>query len=100
MVKKEIIIGFIIGLLINCLGFILCLFIFSTLSGQEYTFTETMKASIKNGSLGSLIALGAIPNLITFFYFLRKNNIYRARGILLVCLIAAICIAISKFESY
>lgn len=97
MIKKQIIIGFLIGSLINCLGFILCVFIFSALSGLGYTFTETIEASIKNESLGSLIALGAIPNLIIFFYFLRKNNIYKARGILLACLIAAICIAISKF---
>lgn len=97
MIKKEITIGLIIGLLINGLGFILCVFIFSALSGQGYTFTETIEASIKNESLGSLIALGAIPNLIIFFYFLRKNHIYKARGILLACLVAAICIAISKF---
>lgn len=97
MIKKEIIIGFTIGLLMNTIGFILCVFIFSALSSQELSFTEMIKASAENDSLGSLITLGAMPNLIVFFLFLRKNNVYRARGVLLATLIAAICIAISKF---
>lgn len=97
MIKKEIIIGFTIGLLTNITGFIICVFIFSALSSQGLSFTEMIKASAENDSLGSLIALGAMPNLLIFFLFLRKNNIYRARGVLLATLIAAICIAISKF---
>lgn len=97
MIKKEILIGLLSGLLINGIGFTLFVFIFSMLSRQQLTFAETITASISNGSLGGLIALGAIPNLIIFFLFLRKNNVYRARGVLLASLIAAICIAISKF---
>ncbi len=97
MIKKKIGIGFFIGLISACLGFVLCVFIFSSLSKQELGFSETINASISNDSIGSLIALGALPNLLLFFYFLKKNNIYRARGILLASLIAAIFIAISKF---
>lgn len=97
MIKKEILIGVITGLLINSIGFILCIFIFSALSAQTLSFSETIQAALQNDSLGSLIVLGAIPNLIIFFLFLRKNKIYRARGVLLATLIAAICIAISKF---
>ncbi|WP_234418217.1 hypothetical protein [Aquimarina aquimarini] len=97
MIKKEISIGLVIALLGNSIGFIVCVFIFSALSNQGLSFTETVKASIANDSLGSLIVLGAIPNLIIFFLFLRKNNIYRARGVLLATLIAAVFIAISKF---
>ncbi len=97
MIKKEILIGVFTGLLINSIGFILCVFIFSALSAQTSSFSETVKAAVQNDSLGSLIVLGAIPNLVLFFLFLRKNNIYRARGVLLATLIAAICIAISKF---
>ncbi len=97
MIKKEIGIGLLIGLIANSIGFILCVFIFSALSSQYLSFTETIKASLQNDSFGSLIVLGAIPNLIAFFLFIKKNNIYRARGVLLATLIAAICIAISKF---
>ncbi|WP_103069849.1 hypothetical protein [Aquimarina sediminis] len=97
MIKKDIFIGFLTGLLTNGLGFIVCIFIFSVLSPQQLTFTETFESSITNDSIGSMIVLGAIPNLIIFFLFLRKNDIYKARGVLLATLIAAICIAISKF---
>ncbi len=97
MIKKEIAIGLLIGLIVNCIGFILCVFIFSAIASQNLSFSETIEASIKNDSFGSLIVLGAIPNLFVFFSFIKKNNIYKARGVLLATLIAAICIAISKF---
>ncbi len=97
MIKKEIGIGFLAGICANSIGFVLCIFIFSALSGQGMTFGETVQESIENDSFGSMVALGAIPNLAIFFFFLKKNNPYRARGVLLASLIAAICIAISKF---
>ena len=97
MIKKEIIIGFLAGILTNSTGFIICIFIFSSLSKQVSSFQETLKASIQNDSLGSIIALGAILNLVVFFLFLKKDKPYRARGVLLASLIAAVCIAISKF---
>ncbi len=98
MIKKEIGIGFILGLIFNSIGFAICVFIFSTMSSQNLTFTETIKTSIQNDTLGSIIALGAIPNLVLFFLTIKKNNIYRARGVLLATIIAAVCIAISKFS--
>ena len=97
MIKKEIGIGFITGLLTACIGFVLCVFIFSILSKQQLGFSETITASISNDAIGSLIALGTLPNLFVFFFFLKKNTYYRARGVLLASLIAALCIAISKF---
>lgn len=97
MIKKEIITGFILGIIANSIGFTLCVFIFSILSSQEVSFQETINKSIQNDSLGSLIALGAILNLIVFFLFLKQDKPYRARGVLLATFIAAICIAISKF---
>ncbi|GAA4273854.1 hypothetical protein U6A24_02070 [Aquimarina gracilis] len=97
MIKKEIAIGLITGLFVNSIGFVICVFIFSALSPQTLGFSETITASLKNDSFGSLIVLGAIPNLVIFFMFLKKEMAYRARGVLLATLIAAICIAISKF---
>ncbi len=97
MIKKEIAIGFITGLIANSIGFVVCVFIFSALSPQNLGFSETITASLKNDSFGSLIVLGAIPNLVVFFLFIKKEKVYRARGVLLATLIAAICIAISKF---
>ncbi len=97
MIKKEIGFGVLLGLAVNSIGFVLCAFIFSALSSQNMSFTETIEGSLRNDSFGSLIVLGAIPNLVVFFLLLKKNKFYRARGVLLATLIAAICIAISKF---
>ena len=97
MIKKEIVIGLLLGVLANTIGFVLCVLIFSSLSNHVNSFGETIKASIANDSFGSLIILGAILNLVLFFLFLKKNKPYRARGVLLATIIAALCIAISKF---
>ncbi|WP_299258291.1 hypothetical protein [uncultured Aquimarina sp.] len=93
MIKKEILIGFFTGIFANSVGIILYILLFSDLS-----IIETLKAAQENNFLGSLIALGAILNLIIFFLFLKQNKPYRARGVLLATLIAAVCIAISKFS--
>jgi len=97
MIKKEIAIGLVAGIFANGIGFIICVFIFSLLNREGLGFSETINASLKNDSFGSLIVLGAIANLIVFFLFLQKEKVYRARGVLLATLIAAICIAIIKF---
>ncbi|MFD2563978.1 hypothetical protein [Aquimarina rubra] len=92
MIKKEILIGFFTGIVANSIGIILYILLFS-----ELGIKETLKAAQQNNFLGSLIALGAILNLIIFFLFLKQNKPYRARGVLLATLIAAVGIAISKF---
>ncbi|WP_027393906.1 hypothetical protein [Aquimarina latercula] len=93
MIKKEILFGFVTGILANAIGIILYILLFSELS-----IKETLKAAQQNNFLGNLIALGAILNLIIFFLFLKQNKPYRARGVLLATLIAAVSIAISKFS--
>ena len=89
---KEVLIGFIIGLLANMTGTYLYIFFFSKLS-----FESTLQGALENGFLGSLIALGAILNLGVFFIFLKKTQYYRARGVVLATVIAALAILVSKF---
>ena len=90
--KKEIIIGFVIGIIANITGSYLYIFFFS-----EYDLEPTLKMSHAQGITGSLIALGAILNLFVFFIFLKKKQYYRARGVVLATVLAAILILISKF---
>ena len=89
---KELLIGFVIGLAANMSGTYLYIFFFSKLSLES-----TLQAALENDYLGSLIALGAILNLIVFFILLKKNQFYRARGVVLATVIAALSILISKF---
>lgn len=89
---KEVLIGLIIGLVANLAGIYLYIYFFS-----ELDLEETLQGALENDFLGSLIALGAILNLLTFFVFLKKKQLHRARGVLLATLIAALAILISKF---
>ena len=89
---KEILIGLIIGLLANFAGTYLYIFFFSDLEIED-----TIKAALANDFLGSLIALGAILNLIVFFIYLKKNQVYRARGVVMATVIAALVILYTKF---
>lgn len=92
MIKQHIFIGFLTGIAANIGGVFLYILIFST-TGID----ETLDDAIANGYIGKIIALGAILNFLPFFLFLRKKEIYRARGVLLASIIAAIAIFVSKF---
>ncbi|NCO63695.1 MAG: hypothetical protein GW839_00220 [Flavobacteriales bacterium] len=86
MIKKEIIIGLLVGLIANALG----LFLTATLLGNGDNFIKVIKAASAEGFLGKLISLGAILNLIAFFVFIKKKQDYRARGVLIITLFVAI----------
>jgi len=86
MIKKEIFIGIFIGLIANTIGLIFAALIF----GDEGNVISVLKISLSEGFLGKLISLGAVFNLLAFFYFIRKKQDYRARGVLLVTIFVAI----------
>ncbi len=86
MIKKEILIGVIVGLISNVIG----LFFASTFLGQGDDFITVIKAASAEGFLGKLISLGALLNLITFFIFINKKQDYRARGVLLITILIAV----------
>lgn len=89
---KELIIGFLIGIAANLAGIYLYIFFF-----LDYDFENSIQLARENDAIGNLIALGAILNLFAFFIFLKKAQLYRARGVVLATIVAAIVILISKF---
>ena len=91
MNKKEIIIGFLVGLIANTIGTLAYIVLFSDLS-----INETFTAAIEQEHIGSLLALGAILNLIAFFGFLKLNRDHRARGVLIATLLTAFVILYYK----
>lgn len=93
MIKKEILIGLFIGLFANLAGIYLYIMAFSPDSLEE-----TLQNAMREDFMGSLIALGAILNFLPFFVFLKKNQPYRSRGVLIATLMAAIAIVIFKFN--
>jgi len=89
--KKEIIIGFIVGIIANTFGTLLYILLFSDLG-----IIETFNAAIDQGHIGSLLALGAILNLVAFFGFLRIKRDQRAKGVMLATLVTALVILMYK----
>lgn len=89
---KEVVIGFLVGIIANTVGTLLYILLFSDLS-----ISETFKAAYAQGHLGSILALGAILNLIAFFGFLRIKRDLRARGVMIATLLTALIILAYKF---
>lgn len=86
MIKKDIIIGMLVGLLANVLGLALTTLIL----GNGDPMMKVLKAAASEGFLGKLISLGAILNLVVFFIFIKKRQDFRARGVLLITVLVAV----------
>ena len=93
MIKKEILLGFLAGIAANIIGMLIYIVIFSDLP-----VIETLQESLKGGFIGTLITAGAILNFLPFFYFLKKEKTYRARGVLMASILAALIIAVIKLS--
>lgn len=91
MHKKELIIGFVVGIIANTIGTLLYILLFS-----KFGIKETFEAAIQQGHIGSLLALGAILNLVAFFLFLRIRRDNRAKGVLIATLLTALAILYYK----
>jgi len=91
MNKKEILIGFIVGVIANTLGTLAYILLFS-----EMGILETFEAAVQQGHLGSILALGAILNLVAFFAFLRIRRDERAKGVLIATIFTALIILFYK----
>lgn len=94
MVKKEVTIGLLIGLIANAIG----LFLSATLLGNGDDFITVLKSASTEGFLGKLISLGAVLNLIAFFIFIKKKQDYRARGVLLATIFVAVLTFVLNFN--
>ena len=90
-IKKELIVGFIVGIIANTIGTLAYILLFSDLG-----IVETFEVAIQQGHVGSLLALGAILNLVAFFGFLKIRRDQRAKGVLIATLLTALVILYYK----
>ncbi|GIM55604.1 hypothetical protein [Capnocytophaga cynodegmi] len=90
--QKEILIGFLVGLIANGLGILLYILIFS-----KYGIETTLQDAYQKGYLGSLIGLGGILDLLSFFLFLRLGRDERAKGVLMASFVLALVILVLQF---
>lgn len=85
MDKKDIFIGFLLGILTSFLGSYLFLILFT-----NYDITQGIQIIKRSGYLGKIITLGTTLNLIFFTILLNKNKEFMARGVILAVIILAI----------
>ena len=83
MVKKEILIGIIVGFVANLAGLVLAIIFLH----ENPSIIEVILKSFDEGILSKLISLGAIMNLFVFLVFIKKKQDYRARGVLIITII-------------
>lgn len=85
--KKEIFIGFLVGLLATSFGVFVFLEFFS-----DQDLATTIDMVIQGKLQAKVLTLGALANFFVFFIFLKKNQIYRARGVILESLLVALAV--------
>lgn len=78
MQKTDLLIGFILGII----GAFIGVFLFITFL-TEFEFAYGILVLKSQNSLGKLIALGAVINVILFFSLLKLNKELMARGVVL-----------------
>lgn len=91
-IKKEMLIGFLVSVFATACGLFVYLQYIS-----RFGFYETIEMVQKGGTLGPVIALAAIPNLFVFFIYLKKNQDYRAKGVIMATILTAFITLLLKF---
>jgi hypothetical protein len=87
MNKLDLIIGLALGLLLALIGSVLYIAWLT-----PYTVDlETVNYLKSLHSLGKVIALGSILNLLLFTILLKYNKIMMARGLILAVIMIAVC---------
>lgn len=85
MNKTDLFIGFLVGLLASLLGSYLFI-VFAT----HYNFISGVQIMKSQGSLGKLVTLGSILDLILFAILLKLNKEMMARGVVLSVIILTV----------
>jgi len=92
MIKKEILIGFLVAVIATAFGFFI--YVEFILPNE---FNEAIKIINEEHLWGKIIGLSAMPNILVFFLYLKKKQDYRARGVLLETFVLAFLILLSMF---
>ncbi len=85
MQKKDFLIGAMVGLFVALLASYLVVKL--VLKSNLIEHFQLIKVA---GNLGKIISLGALCNLGLFWYFLKKNQEFRARGVVFVTILLTI----------
>lgn len=95
MHKKQILIGFITGIIAALIGILIFDIIIGLYNGN--TLSEIFERSLKTQFLGKRVSIGALINLPVFYFFLNKKKEYHARGVLIATIMIAVIFIVNKF---
>ena len=98
MIKKEVILGFIIGLVANGIGITITAYFLGHSKGKNDSIIQVLEAANTEGFLTKIISLGALLNLVAFFLFIKQKKDYKARGVLLATVLIAVVTFIIKLS--
>ena len=85
MSKKDLLLGFLLGLASTLLGAYLFITFFT-----DFRFIAGIQILKSQGNMGKLITLGCILTLIVFGILLKMNKEIMARGVVLAVIVLAI----------
>ncbi|EJL66058.1 hypothetical protein [Flavobacterium sp. CF136] len=85
MNKKDIFLGFIIGIFTSLLGSYMFITFFT-----KFDISSGIQTIKENGYLGKVITLGTTLDLAVFAILLKKDKEYMASGIILAVIVLAI----------
>ncbi|MGY5352870.1 hypothetical protein ACXGQW_09995 [Wenyingzhuangia sp. IMCC45533] len=91
--KKDILTGALVGLIVCLMGSTL----YVTIMFSQYSLEAAFSMLYHGGLLPKVITLGTLPNVIVFHLFIKNNQVYKARGVLMAVIILAVVFAILKF---
>ncbi|MCI9845157.1 hypothetical protein [Flavobacterium pectinovorum] len=85
MNKKDILIGFIIGIFTSLLGSYLFIALFT-----KFDISTSLQTIKENGYFGKVITLGTTLDLAVFAFLLKKDKEFMAGGVILAVIVLAI----------
>ncbi|NIJ46115.1 hypothetical protein FHR24_002593 [Wenyingzhuangia heitensis] len=85
-IQKDVLLGTLLGFFVCFIGTIFYVVIALPVSSVLDLFSVLVKEHL----LFKVITLGALPNIFVFQYFIKKNKLYEARGVLMSVILIAI----------
>ncbi|WP_343696530.1 hypothetical protein [Flavobacterium sp.] len=83
--KKEILIGFLVGIFTSLLGSYLFITFFT-----KFDISTGIQALRQMGYIGKVITIGTVLDLAVFLLLLQRNKEMMARGVILAVIVLAI----------
>ena len=93
--RKKIFVGFVVALISNAIGVLLCMSLIAL--AKNTSIEDTWFRFAQTDGLWMLLTLGALLNLPVFFEFLRRRQEYQARGVLMGTILTALAAYILYF---